>query len=157
MIALCLVLLCVVLVVIYLFILCVFFFKQKTAYEMRISDWEFRRVLFRSPRRDPGPHGELRRRPAARGAHGDGEQPGDRPAFDRGHPPGRGQHSQAGRGGLRAANVAPQPNEEEPRQGLAAAAAPTPNPYHRSAQPPPPHTPPPAKAPCPDPSPPPLP
>src|SRR3546814_3215323 len=25
-----------------------FFFKQKTAYEMRISDWEFRRVLFRS-------------------------------------------------------------------------------------------------------------
>src|SRR3546814_5512570 len=24
------------------------FFKQKTAYEMRISDWEFRRVLFRS-------------------------------------------------------------------------------------------------------------
>src|SRR3546814_10815678 len=26
----------------------VFFFKQKTAYEMRISDWEFRRVLFRS-------------------------------------------------------------------------------------------------------------
>src|SRR3546814_3301877 len=26
-----------------------FFFKQKTAYEMRISDWEFRRVLFRSP------------------------------------------------------------------------------------------------------------
>src|SRR3546814_17042751 len=25
-----------------------FFFKQKTAYEMRISDW-FRRVLFRSP------------------------------------------------------------------------------------------------------------
>src|SRR3546814_1175120 len=37
------------------FVLCVvlccvfFFFKQKTAYEMRISDWEFRRVLFRSP------------------------------------------------------------------------------------------------------------
>src|SRR3546814_4179321 len=26
-----------------------FFFKQKTAYEMRISDLEFRRVLFRSP------------------------------------------------------------------------------------------------------------
>src|SRR3546814_9204775 len=26
----------------------IFFFKQKTAYEMRISDWEFRRVLFRS-------------------------------------------------------------------------------------------------------------
>src|SRR3546814_5711775 len=26
----------------------VFFFKQKTAYEMRISDWSFRRVLFRS-------------------------------------------------------------------------------------------------------------
>src|SRR3546814_2148735 len=25
-----------------------FFFKQKTAYEMRISDWRFRRVLFRS-------------------------------------------------------------------------------------------------------------
>src|SRR3546814_7565457 len=25
-----------------------FFFKQKTAYELRISDWEFRRVLFRS-------------------------------------------------------------------------------------------------------------
>src|SRR3546814_10717925 len=25
-----------------------FFFKQKTAYEMRISDWSFRRVLFRS-------------------------------------------------------------------------------------------------------------
>src|SRR3546814_3320408 len=25
-----------------------FFVKQKTAYEMRISDWEFRRVLFRS-------------------------------------------------------------------------------------------------------------
>src|SRR3546814_4319596 len=25
-----------------------FFFKQKTAYEVRISDWEFRRVLFRS-------------------------------------------------------------------------------------------------------------
>src|SRR3546814_16070793 len=30
-----------------------FFFKQKTAYEMRISDWEFRRVLFRSVHR-PG-------------------------------------------------------------------------------------------------------
>src|SRR3546814_1900275 len=28
--------------------MCVFFFKQKTAYEMRISDWS-RRVLFRSP------------------------------------------------------------------------------------------------------------
>src|SRR3546814_2810873 len=28
-------------------IVVVFFFKQKTAYEMRISDW-FRRVLFRS-------------------------------------------------------------------------------------------------------------
>src|SRR3546814_2076290 len=27
-----------------------FFFKQKTAYEMRISDWRFRRVLFRSLR-----------------------------------------------------------------------------------------------------------
>src|SRR3546814_4182901 len=27
---------------------CFFFFKQKTAYEMRISDWSFRRVLFRS-------------------------------------------------------------------------------------------------------------
>src|SRR3546814_7893453 len=27
---------------------CFFFFKQKTAYELRISDWEFRRVLFRS-------------------------------------------------------------------------------------------------------------
>src|SRR3546814_7869586 len=26
----------------------IFFFKQKTAYEMRISDLEFRRVLFRS-------------------------------------------------------------------------------------------------------------
>src|SRR3546814_5169725 len=26
----------------------IFFFKQKTAYEMRISDWKFRRVLFRS-------------------------------------------------------------------------------------------------------------
>src|SRR3546814_7741051 len=26
----------------------VFFFKQKTAYDMRISDWKFRRVLFRS-------------------------------------------------------------------------------------------------------------
>src|SRR3546814_7805675 len=25
-----------------------FFFMQKTAYEMRISDWSFRRVLFRS-------------------------------------------------------------------------------------------------------------
>src|SRR3546814_7533723 len=25
-----------------------FFLKQKTAYEMRISDWSFRRVLFRS-------------------------------------------------------------------------------------------------------------
>src|SRR3546814_20749071 len=25
-----------------------FFFKQKTAYDMRISDWSFRRVLFRS-------------------------------------------------------------------------------------------------------------
>src|SRR3546814_7209963 len=24
------------------------YFKQKTAYEMRISDWKFRRVLFRS-------------------------------------------------------------------------------------------------------------
>src|SRR3546814_8915449 len=29
-----------------------FFFKQKTAYEMRISDLEFRRVLFRSLRGD---------------------------------------------------------------------------------------------------------
>src|SRR3546814_4531865 len=29
-------------------ILFFFFFKQKTAYEMRISDWSFRRVLFRS-------------------------------------------------------------------------------------------------------------
>src|SRR3546814_4846700 len=28
----------------------VFFFKQKTADEMRISDWSFRRVLFRSRR-----------------------------------------------------------------------------------------------------------
>src|SRR3546814_13684367 len=28
----------------------VFFFKQKTAYEMRISDWSSRRVLFRSER-----------------------------------------------------------------------------------------------------------
>src|SRR3546814_17621109 len=28
--------------------LCLFFFKQKTAYEMRISDWSSRRVLFRS-------------------------------------------------------------------------------------------------------------
>src|SRR3546814_5884973 len=27
---------------------CFFFFKQKTAYELRISDWSFRRVLFRS-------------------------------------------------------------------------------------------------------------
>src|SRR3546814_1128292 len=27
---------------------CFFFFKQKTSYEMRISDLEFRRVLFRS-------------------------------------------------------------------------------------------------------------
>src|SRR3546814_14935874 len=31
-----------------MFSLVVFFFKQKTAYERRISDW-FRRVLFRSP------------------------------------------------------------------------------------------------------------
>src|SRR3546814_1229891 len=30
---------------------CVLFFKQKTAYEMRISDWSFRRVLFRSCKR----------------------------------------------------------------------------------------------------------
>src|SRR3546814_8660504 len=30
------------------FICFFFFFKQKTAYEMRISDWRFRRVLFRS-------------------------------------------------------------------------------------------------------------
>src|SRR3546814_7878417 len=30
-----------------------FFFKQKTAYEMRISDWSFRRVLFRSPLQVP--------------------------------------------------------------------------------------------------------
>src|SRR3546814_1450806 len=30
-----------------LLIIC-FFFKQKTAYEMRISDWSSRRVLFRS-------------------------------------------------------------------------------------------------------------
>src|SRR3546814_6515029 len=29
-------------------ICCLFFVKQKTAYEMRISDWSFRRVLFRS-------------------------------------------------------------------------------------------------------------
>src|SRR3546814_7243950 len=28
--------------------LCFFCFKQKTAYEMRISDWSSRRVLFRS-------------------------------------------------------------------------------------------------------------
>src|SRR3546814_12622576 len=35
-------------VVVFIFLLC-FFFKQKTAYEMRISDWEFRRALFRSP------------------------------------------------------------------------------------------------------------
>src|SRR3546814_9277504 len=31
---------------------CFCFFKQKTAYEMRISDWRFRRVLFRSIRGD---------------------------------------------------------------------------------------------------------
>src|SRR3546814_10753463 len=30
----------------------VFFFKQKTADELRISDLEFRRVLFRSPQGD---------------------------------------------------------------------------------------------------------
>src|SRR5213596_3817966 len=29
----------------------IFFFKQKTAYEIRPCDWEFRRVLFRSPLR----------------------------------------------------------------------------------------------------------
>src|SRR3546814_18861178 len=35
--------------------MCFFFFKQKTAYEMRISDWSSDRVLFRSIRdgRDP--------------------------------------------------------------------------------------------------------
>src|SRR3546814_6276546 len=32
----------------------IFFFKQKTAYEMRISGLEFRRVLFRSRRPYPG-------------------------------------------------------------------------------------------------------
>src|SRR3546814_6066449 len=30
-----------------------FFFKQKTAYEMRISDWSSRRVLFRAVHRSP--------------------------------------------------------------------------------------------------------
>src|SRR3546814_5959818 len=34
-----------------MFFICVFFFKKKTAYEMRISDLEFRRVLFRSFRK----------------------------------------------------------------------------------------------------------
>src|SRR3546814_2366588 len=29
----------------------IFFFKQKTAYEMRISDWSSERVLFRSEQR----------------------------------------------------------------------------------------------------------
>src|SRR3546814_4956245 len=30
------------------FVLIMFLFKQKTAYEIRISDWKFRRVLFRA-------------------------------------------------------------------------------------------------------------
>src|SRR3546814_9558215 len=40
--------LCVVMSIFVASFVLLFFFKQKTAYEMRISDWSFRRVLFRS-------------------------------------------------------------------------------------------------------------
>src|SRR3546814_13899823 len=54
---------------VFLFMFLVFFFKQKTAYEMRISDWSSRRVLFRSARASRGavvPHDRARDQAAKR-------------------------------------------------------------------------------------------
>src|SRR3546814_1682227 len=62
------------------FALVFFFFKQKTAYEMRISDWSSDVLLFRSPRRGAAPPSRRAVAAVPPGPPRAGEVPGEKPA-----------------------------------------------------------------------------